>query len=1195
MATKNLIKQSGLWTNVNTQGSYPEGAMLEASNVVIDKTDIVESRRGFQVYGEDLGQIGSRAKQLLNFSDTLMRHYSDVLEFETSTSGDFSPYQELNWKYAATGELTSTGATASFTSLKPHGLLNTDTVVISGATPTTYNGAFAISVVDDYTFEYTMTGAAASPASGDAVMETSSAHIDQVDEFNRIRGVETPNGNYYFTSDTGVKKLDKVNNFIRQAGAAKGLDVQLEAVEVENAEVLPQDSQVAYRMLWGYKDLNGNLIIGTPSTRTVIGISTASLVVPNFNELLVKLDAAATVNTGILKDTDYGTLAIATTSSASALNAALKTLAAKLEVDMSYITPNNARYGRVFNINTTSTGSVVTITTINPHQLVTGDLITVADSNAVPSIDGQYVITATGASTLTINVQTPVTVAGSTTGTVTSGIAQKYTLPLTNEDSDYVNQQDFFDEIVDLLLSEPLANIDANAQTVGNFEISDTAKTVKITFTIPDGISPNDFYQIYRTAPSIGSAVDPGDEMGLVYESNPTAEEIMLGFIEVIDNTPDDFRGANLYTNPNQETILQSNEPAPFAKDLAVFRNILFFANTKVRHKFQLNLLGTNNLVGTKLNIGGITYTFDTSEDVDNGIAQVYTTGTPGQNLDDTARSLIKVINRYAANTQVYAYYLSQADQVPGQMLLEARNLNEDTFYALSNSTLVGTGNFNPTIAPESNPITAITAGPNPTYTTSNTHNLSVGDKVILVGTNNGTDGVYPVDAVTNNSFTIIRLVSSAIGTTGAFKKASAALGVSDNETVKNRLFYSKLNQFEAVPIVNYFDVGSGDKDIVRILPLRDSLFVLKTDGVYRVTGDTPSNLSVSLFDNTTNIIGSDTASVGNNQIHTFSTQGVVVISDTGVQIISQGIENTLLPLTPNENIQTMGWSVFYQTDRKYILSIPANEEDDSSTIMYIYNNITNAWTIWNMSKTCGVVNTRDDRLYMGASDINSIEKERKDFMRSDFADREYALSITEWNSVTNVVRLTSAINAAVGDVLLQTLVYTNGPYGNFEYEVEAIIVAKNSITGEITVNTVYPFELGAVTLYKAYECKVRWEPDTINDQAGLKHYREAILRFRKSRITKPILGFSSDLQPSINEVELIGVGPGLGNWGYFPWGGVAWGGDANQRGFRTYIPIGKQRCSMLNVYFRQFRAREQWQLEGLALVFEMSSPRINR
>src|SRR4051812_21091855 len=113
MPVKNLIKQSGLWTNVNTQGSYPEGAMLEATNVVIDKTDIVESRRGFQVYGEDLGLIGSRAKQLLTFSDTIIRHYNDVLEYETNTSGDFTPYQQLNWKYAATGELTSIGITAT--------------------------------------------------------------------------------------------------------------------------------------------------------------------------------------------------------------------------------------------------------------------------------------------------------------------------------------------------------------------------------------------------------------------------------------------------------------------------------------------------------------------------------------------------------------------------------------------------------------------------------------------------------------------------------------------------------------------------------------------------------------------------------------------------------------------------------------------------------------------------------------------------------------------------------------------------------------------------------------------------------------------------------------------------------------------------------------------------------------------------
>lgn len=1194
MAIKELKKAAGIYSNSNNLGSYPEGAFNSASNVVVDKDDIIEPRRGFKVYGEDLGSVGDRAKQLLPFQERILRHYSDVLQHETaSASGDFETYKELNFKYAASGGVTSTGTLASFTTIRPHGLENGDEVLISGSEQEPYNGTFVVSVIDDDTFTYTMSASGASPASGDVVLECSTAHINQVDLENRIRGAETPNGNFFFTSDTGVKKLDDADTFIRNAGGIKALDLELETVDVVNAEVFPQNSQLGYRTLWGYKDLNNNLVLGTPSTRSVIGLTVSSLIVPDFNTLLDKIDNAAAVNSGTLSETDYNTLAISTSASAATLNLALKALCSKLELDMGFVNPNPAKYGRTGNISSTNTGSTVTITTTAAHQLTTGDEITIAGSNAVPSIDGQYVINVTGGSTFTINVSNAVTVAGTAAGTWRSGISQDYPEPTTNLDSDFENQQDFFNAIVNFLLTESLANIDATAQAAGDFQTATESKTVRITFTVPEDVTPSYFYQIYRTTASTGSDVDPGDDMGLVYEANPTAAEIKQGYITIDDDTPDDFRGAALYTNPRQEGILQANEPPPFAKDLAIFQNCMFYLNTQTRHKLALNLLGTNNLSGTKLQLAGITYTFAATEDTTTGQVKVFTTGTPAQNLDNTARSLVKVINRYAANTQVYAYYLSQADQIPGQLSIEARNLQVEQFYALSSSTTVGSVNYSPNIAPENNPITNITAGSDPTITTTTNHGLSIGDSVILVNTDNNIDGVYEVSARTSTTFTIIRSESGSSGTSGAFKNTATADGASDNEVAQNRLYYSKQQQYEAVPLLNYFDVGSGEKAGVRVVPLRDSLFVLKEDGVYRVTGDNPRNFALSLFDNTTFILGSDTAVVGNNQVHCFSNQGAVTVSDTGVSIISRPIENQLLPIASNPNILKYAFAVFYQTDRKYMLAIPETSTDTVSTIFFIYNNITNVWTTWDLSKTCALVNPRDDKLYLGASDINNIEQERKSFTREDQADREYTLNVTSYDPDTLTLKLSSVTNAKIGDVITQEQTHTNA-YTSYTITVEAIITDVDYDTNDVVIaSPQYDFEETTVTLYSSYECKVLWVPESIDSQGTMKQFREAILRLNKSRVYTPYLGFSSDLQPSFEEVGFQGAGIGL--WGYFNWGRIPWGGNSTQRAFRTYVPLQKQRCSLLNVYFKHNAAREQWQVEGLALVYEIYSSKVNR
>ena len=53
-----------------------------------------------------------------------------------------------------------------------------------------------------------------------------------------------------------------------------------------------------------------------------------------------------------------------------------------------------------------------------------------------------------------------------------------------------------------------------NANAIGG-----AYKNVVVGTTLPPGINPNrDFYQVYRSLPSPGAGVDPGDDCGLIYE-----------------------------------------------------------------------------------------------------------------------------------------------------------------------------------------------------------------------------------------------------------------------------------------------------------------------------------------------------------------------------------------------------------------------------------------------------------------------------------------------------------------------------------------------------------------------------------------------------------------------------------------------------------------------------------------------------
>lgn len=240
----------------------------------------------------------------------------------------------------------------------------------------------------------------------------------------------------------------------------------------------------------------------------------------------------------------------------------------------------------------------------------------------------------------------------------------------------------------------------------GRTSITNTGGTtddVDLTFTIPAGVTTSWFYQIYRSAQidQAGGEVDPNDELQLVYEANPTAGEITAGYITVTDITPDELRAALIYTASTQEGIAYQNEAPPMAEDMCLFRNVVFYANTTSKHRYNLTLIavgGTSGLaVNDTITIGGITYTGKAAETIASAQFKVFTAGSAAQNIRDTAYSLVKVINRHTSST-VNAYYISGSDELPGKILIEERSIGGASFAVTTSRATC----WNPTDIPTS-------------------------------------------------------------------------------------------------------------------------------------------------------------------------------------------------------------------------------------------------------------------------------------------------------------------------------------------------------------------------------------------------------------------------------------------------------------------------------------------------------------
>ena len=991
-----------------------EGALEIADNAVINAENIIESRRGFKEFGTELTDLDDRVKQLLQYKGRIFRHFDSVLQFDSDGNGTFSQFDG------------------------------------------TYN---------------------------------------EINSGKRIRSQEA-NGNFYFTTEEGVKKISATNasqftsspGYITQAGGVKALSIDV-GLSFSSTGYIPPQSKVAYRTLWGIKDTNNNVILGTPSERFVVSNTSEDLNLAEQFELL------HTSN----NPSDYdGT------------------------TDDRYVLFSSANQDYFLYFTTTA----------NPDAPEDGP--TIGRQPIEVNIDGL-----SSASDI-----------ATATGSALGQLPNEFSVEI-NSATVIVTSLDEGTDVIDASSSTNLPSVVTTITRQGSTTAGNNANG-EITIVVPPEIdNVNYFYQLYRTAPITAveglslEDIDPGDEMNLVFEANLTEAQILAGEVTFIDTTTEAFRasGAFLYTNPNTgQGILQANERPPLAEDIALFRNTTFYGNTKTVHRLQMNLLsvddltsgfstfiignsnstaeyvfvgnpettdittdsfantddtgyifinGANNTnkyyiwfdkggtvdpgiqdrigirveltsgdtdaqVATKLNdslnlISDFIATVNTNvvtvktsrngnvtdatidqpltgtwavavtdqgdgEDVNNNEVLLSGFASVGLAIDETARSLVKIINK-DINSPVNAFYLSGENDVPGIILLESRSLEDDPFYLATNDSVI-TGEFNPELA-LTETITAITAGVEAQITSAG-HGLNTGDSVYIYNTDS-TDpilGAFEVTVVDIDNFTVPFTVTID-GTQGIWFKTGTT---SDNDVKPNRVYYSKTSQPEAVPLLNFLDIGPQDQAIQRIIALRDNLFVLKEDGVYIITGTSAPNFGSRLLDESSQIFAPDTAVVLNNKIYCLSSQGVVAITEGGVSIVSRPIEDLITKVFTNfTGFESVSFGVSYESDRAYLLWVPSKANETFATQCFRYNTFTNTWTRWTNPATAGIVNEANDKLHIGVGDRNFVDQERKDLSREDFADRDFELTLPPNAFNDTGLEVSSFADLAKGDVLVQT------------------------------------------------------------------------------------------------------------------------------------------------------------------------------
>lgn len=411
--------------------------------------------------------------------------------------------------------------------------------------------------------------------------------------------------------------------------------------------------------------------------------------------------------------------------------------------------------------------------------------------------------------------------------------------------------------------------------------------------------------------------------------------------------------------------------------------------------------------------------------------------------------------------------------------------------------------------------------------------------------------------------------------------------------------YCSKFQQPEAVPTSNTINVGNPNFEWLRCLPLRNSVIVLKADGLFQLTGTT-FPFTVTTLDTGTILTAPESCAVMNNQVFAYTNQGVVSIAETGPGIISRPIENILQPLSsylyPNFPMVTFGTA--YQTDRKYLMSTISSDDDfDKATRQYVYDTITESWTTYSYPiPVWDILESPDDhRLYVASatSAYPFVFQERKSFTRIDFADIELPVTITGSSGL--IVNLADTSTVTVGWSLVQLVTETVAtPSQILNLSVITSIISPT----QITVTDIINWDLTG-TAFTAIEqpiaVMVRYCPITgvspttggVGNPGIIKFFKEVQFMFQNVEFDFVNVSFSSDFIANSTVLPLVPI-PATQQWGQFPWGEVPWGGgdEFAVSSVRTYVPLYARRAHWLNLSLSVAQAMTGFTYGGCVVTY---------
>ncbi len=524
-----------------------------------------------------------------------------------------------------------------------------------------------------------------------------------------------------------------------------------------------------------------------------------------------------------------------------------------------------------------------------------------------------------------------------------------------------------------------------------------------------------DIVEVYRTKLVTPHTSEPSEEYYLAFEVVLDATHINDGYVQLLDNTPDEMLGAALYTNPSQGGIESANEVPPYAIHLAQFQQCTWFGTTSHRQRW-INTFASAG--GTRYDGGGEWRTGDgfclASEDV-----AAFAVGASTLQVND-ARGIVPgmYVSRpvdggggnitdmpyedgtyFQAHTKVVSVsgagpYTVQIDkptlagsggspltdvQFCDWIAIEHEGVTTEFYFLGHTASMVYNPNFR-TWGSEAYASGNTYEQDQQALATSfamvlNRYGLANTDFKVKASLLNGEFGrgssgagglVLESTEMGADPFTVTTSRASAF-----VRPVNETSRVSDDLARPNRVYYSKPFEPEAVPIGNFIPVGSEQHSIQAMVQAGESLYVFKTDGLYRISGQAPSYWRVDQVSPDVRLVHPDAACAVDSSVAAWTERGVLLVSEGSISSLSDGRINTALEAhlaALDGESPGPAYVVHWPTKNLLLVGVPDATGEQEVQYIYVYNFSAQHWSRWTPRTYCCAYDRVSRELWFGAA-----------------------------------------------------------------------------------------------------------------------------------------------------------------------------------------------------------------------------------